>query len=144
MPAKTGKNSLYKSLQGKLVDIDMLRQKNELTPAIGNMRVNARGDQIGKGGKIVRSRESLLKDYYASQDGMPTEKMVERPKLNQEQDEQVVVVEEKAPQPAVETKPATNTRNKKKDEPKVIDGPTKEELEEWEETPDGDFVKKEK
>jgi len=28
------------------------------------MRVNARGDELGPGGEIVRTREQVLKDYY--------------------------------------------------------------------------------
>ena len=38
-------------MQGKTVDMDLLRQKNELTPAVGNAKVNARGDELGSGGK---------------------------------------------------------------------------------------------
>lgn len=52
-------------MNGKVVDMDLLRQRNELTPAVGNARVNARGDELGKGGKIVRTREQLLADFYA-------------------------------------------------------------------------------
>ena len=29
------------------------------------MRVNARGDEIGEGGKVVRTREQVLQDFYA-------------------------------------------------------------------------------
>lgn len=56
----------YKSAQGKTVDIETLRLQNELVPAIGNMRVNARGDQLGAGGKVVKSREQMLDDHYNS------------------------------------------------------------------------------
>jgi hypothetical protein len=45
--------------------MDLLRQRNELTPAVGNARVNARGDELGPGGKIVRKCEDILKDFYA-------------------------------------------------------------------------------
>ena len=44
--------------------MDTLRQRNELTPAVGNARVNARGDELGPGGKIIKKREDLLRDYY--------------------------------------------------------------------------------
>jgi hypothetical protein len=44
--------------------MDLLRQRNELTPAVGNSRVNARGDELGAGGQIVRKREDILKDFY--------------------------------------------------------------------------------
>ena len=51
-------------MRGKRVDMDLLRKKNELTPAIGNARVNARGDELGPGGKIVRKREEIVREYY--------------------------------------------------------------------------------
>lgn len=55
----------YTSMQGKEVDMEKLAIKNELTPAVGNMKVNARGDEIGPGGKIIRTREQVLADQYA-------------------------------------------------------------------------------
>ena len=54
----------HRSMRGKIVDMDLLRKRNELTPAIGNARVNARGDELGPGGKIIRKREDVIKDYY--------------------------------------------------------------------------------
>lgn len=56
---------VYKTMRGKELDMEKLSIRNETTPAVGNMRVNARGDQIGPGGKIVKTREEILKDYYA-------------------------------------------------------------------------------
>ena len=67
---------VHRSANGKIVDMDMLRQRNELTPAVGNARVNARGDQLGAGGKIVRKKEELLKDYYQSNPGVIEEQPV--------------------------------------------------------------------
>lgn len=55
---------VYRSMRGKEVDMEKLNLKNEMTPAVGNMKVNARGDELGKGGKIVRTREEVLNDYY--------------------------------------------------------------------------------
>jgi hypothetical protein len=54
----------HRTMRGKIVDMDLLRKRNELTPAIGNARVNARGDELGPGGKIVRKREDIIRDYY--------------------------------------------------------------------------------
>jgi len=51
----------------------LLRQKNELTPAVGNVRVNARGDELGPGGKIIRKREDIMNEYYASNPGIKEE-----------------------------------------------------------------------
>ena len=56
-------------MQGRMVDIDKLRAQNETVPAVGNMNVNARGDVIGQGGKIVKARESVMKEYYQTPRG---------------------------------------------------------------------------
>lgn len=58
------KQKQYKSMRGKAVDMDLLRKRNELTPAIGNARVNARGDELGPGGKIIRKREQIVREHY--------------------------------------------------------------------------------
>ena len=54
----------HRSLRGKTVDMELLRKRNELTPAVGNARVNARGDELGPGGKIIKKREEVLGEYY--------------------------------------------------------------------------------
>jgi len=51
-------------MRGKEVDMEKLSLKNELAPAVGNMKVNARGDELGPTGEIVRTREEILQDYY--------------------------------------------------------------------------------
>jgi hypothetical protein len=51
-------------MNGQMIDIDKLASQNELTPAIGNMKVNARGDELGVGGKIIRKREDVVAAYY--------------------------------------------------------------------------------
>ena len=67
-------------MQGKEVDMGKLMRQNELTPAIGNMNVNARGDELGQGGKIVRKREDVVQEYYEGHpESKPTPK-VEVPK----------------------------------------------------------------
>jgi hypothetical protein len=61
---KPAPKKVYRSMQGKTVDIDQLRQKHETTLAVGNARLNARGDEIGPGGKIIRKREDIMSEYY--------------------------------------------------------------------------------
>lgn len=51
-------------MQGKEIDMEKMTMRNELTPAVGNMKVNARGDELGAGGKVIRTREQILQDYY--------------------------------------------------------------------------------
>jgi hypothetical protein len=51
-------------MQGKEIDLEKLASQNELMPAIGNMKVNARGDELGPGGQIIRRREDIVAEYY--------------------------------------------------------------------------------
>lgn len=69
-----------RSMRGKEIDMEKLNLKNETLPAVGNMKVNARGDEIGKGGKIVRTREQILKDYYKKNPRAIKEEIVNRSK----------------------------------------------------------------
>ena len=55
---------VYRTMQGKEIDLDKLRNRNETVLAVGNARVNARGDEIGPGGKIIRKREEVMPEYY--------------------------------------------------------------------------------
>jgi len=55
---------VYRTMQGREIDLDKLMSSNELTPAVGNMKVNARGDQLGSGGEIVKKREEVVAAYY--------------------------------------------------------------------------------
>ena len=125
MAVKQTGRKVYKSMQGKTVDMDLLRQKNELTPAVGNARVNARGDELGPGGKIVKTREDVLADYYRDN---PVNVEPELP-VREEADEPAPVVQEK-PAP---TKTATKSKVQEK-----IDAVE----DEWVEDADGNFVKK--
>jgi len=51
--------AVYRSMQGKEVDMNKIINANEMTIAVGNMNVNARGDEIGPGGQIVRKAEEV-------------------------------------------------------------------------------------
>ena len=53
----TENNTLHRTVQGKTIDMNKLMMKNENTIAIGNMDVNARGDSLGPGGKVVKKSE---------------------------------------------------------------------------------------
>ena len=64
MAMKNKQAKIYRTMQGKQIDLDLLIKRNELTPAVGNAKVNARGDELGPGGKIVKKREDVIKDYY--------------------------------------------------------------------------------
>lgn len=70
----------YRTMQGKEIDMDKLVSQNELMPAIGNMKVNARGDELGPGGKIIRKREDIMAAYYEANPKSRANKLVEKTK----------------------------------------------------------------
>tara|TARA_A200000113_G_scaffold200333_1_gene193477 strand:- start:95 stop:316 length:222 start_codon:yes stop_codon:yes gene_type:complete len=72
--------ALVKSMRGKEVDMEKLNLKNEELPAVGNAKVNARGDELGPGGKIIRTREEVLSDYYKQNPRAIKEEIVSRKK----------------------------------------------------------------
>jgi hypothetical protein len=58
---------VYRTMQGKEINMDQLAARNETMPAVGNVRMNARGDELGPGGVIVRKREDIVNDHYNQQ-----------------------------------------------------------------------------
>lgn len=57
-------SKMYRSAMGKPIDLDMIRLANEDVIAVGNMRVNARGDELGPGGKVVKTRSQAMKEFH--------------------------------------------------------------------------------
>jgi hypothetical protein len=55
---------VYKTAAGQQINMDKLRLLNEKEIAVGNMRTNARGDEIDNSGNIIKSRNEILKDHY--------------------------------------------------------------------------------
>jgi len=53
-------NRVYRSAQGKTVDLGALALKNETVRAVGNMNVNARGDKIDEQGNSVATRSAQV------------------------------------------------------------------------------------
>lgn len=49
------RKKVYRTNKGKLIDMEAMRVANERTVAAGNMGVNAKGDELGKGGEVVRT-----------------------------------------------------------------------------------------
>ena len=57
-------SKIHRSARGDAVDMDMIRLSNESTIAIGNMKTNARGDQLGAGGQVVKTRGEIMQEYH--------------------------------------------------------------------------------
>ena len=70
MVARAKPKRMYRTMQGRMVDIEKLRTANESVQAVGNMNVNARGDVLGAGGQVVTPKETIIKQYYEQPKGM--------------------------------------------------------------------------
>lgn len=57
----------YKSANGKTVDMGALRLKNEQVRAVGNMKVNARGDLIDDSNRIIATKPEQVQRQYQRQ-----------------------------------------------------------------------------
>ena len=67
---------MYRTAQGKKVDFQAMITQGELVPAVGNMNVNARGDEIDSQGDIVRSREEIMQEYHKINSMVPTDDII--------------------------------------------------------------------
>jgi len=70
MVARAPRKRMYRTMQGRMVDIEKLRAANESVQAVGNMNVNARGDVLGANGQVVTPKEQIIKKYYEQPKGM--------------------------------------------------------------------------
>ena len=124
----------HRSMRGKVVDMDLLRKRNELTPAVGNAKVNARGDELGAGGQIVRKREEIIKEYYNQAGAVRGDSGRAKPKAADE----VIAAEQTKTKTTRSTK---KTETELTPEEKAMFEEAKAE-DEWIEDDSGNFVKK--
>jgi hypothetical protein len=55
---------VHRTARGQSIDMETLRLANEDTIAVGNMKVNARGDELGFGGKVIKTRKEVIDETY--------------------------------------------------------------------------------
>lgn len=63
--------SLHRSARGTVIDMAKLKLANEETVVVGNMGVNARGDKIGHGKKVIEGRNQIMDKVYAVPNAEP-------------------------------------------------------------------------
>jgi len=64
----------YKTAQGKTLDMGKLMLQNEKTRAVGNMKVNARGDEVDDMNNVIRSKPEQVNKQYNRQVTNPRKK----------------------------------------------------------------------
>lgn len=105
---------IYRTMQGREIDMDQLIAKNETMPAIGNVRMNARGDELGPTGEIIRTKEEKMTDYYSAT--LPIEQVKIHSNRKSFTDASLEVKEESV-EPVVITKKEPINDSKRKDIP---------------------------
>ena len=73
---------MYRTAQGRVVDFEAMQLKNEHVPAIGNMRVNARGDELGSNNTVIRTNNERVAEHYTAYDPAP-EAAVQAPTIEE-------------------------------------------------------------
>jgi hypothetical protein len=58
---------IYRSASGKQIDMGALRLKNENVRAVGNMRVNARGDLVDDKNQVITPKNQQVNQAYDNQ-----------------------------------------------------------------------------
>jgi len=51
---------VYRTAQGRVVDLGALEAQNEHVRAVGNMNVNARGDKLDANGRVISTRSQQV------------------------------------------------------------------------------------
>lgn len=60
-------NKVYRTAQGKVVDLGALQLKNESVRAVGNMNVNARGDLVDSHNRPIDPKTQQVSRQYQKQ-----------------------------------------------------------------------------
>ena len=87
----------YKSSLGRPIDMQTLIAKNEHVRAVGNMKVNARGDTIDSFGKVILPATNNVTTQYnktVNNQSANVKKNVSKPQENLEKQEKIEVYPE--------------------------------------------------
>ena len=59
--------SIYRTAQGKQIDMGKLALQNEKVRAVGNMKVNARGDAVDDHNRVIKTKNQQVSRNYRKQ-----------------------------------------------------------------------------
>ncbi len=95
----------YRTALGRTLDMSELIARNEKTRAVGNMKVNARGDTIDSSGKIIEPVTSKVTNNYAKTVGNKTAQPVRTNKVRRPGNDPTSPKKTAVPQGATSAKP---------------------------------------
>jgi hypothetical protein len=82
--------AIHRTAMGKSIDMSALQAKNEKTRAVGNMKVNARGDTIDGNGRIIKPVTAKVTDSYAQTVGNRSANVKRQPHQKIQPDKQKI------------------------------------------------------
>ena len=112
---------VYKTSQGKAIDMDNFRLKNEKTIAVGNMKVNARGDQLGAGGQVIKGRNQVADQQYRLNDPIAHAQRVHETQQNQRRSGAATGQGQAQPQPVEPPIPEVDPNGVSFDPPELVE-----------------------
>jgi len=127
----------YKSMRGANIDVAKLMLQQEKNISVGNTRSNARGDQLGRGGRVVKGADEIAREHYNKNnpravkqtsiklDDADVKRQIEEAKNNPDP------IMDDWKEPELEEVQVKEEKTEEKTEPK----------DEWVEDEDGNFVK---
>lgn len=82
-------NKVYKTAQGKVVDLGALILQNEKVRAVGNMNVNARGDIVDSANKVIETKNRLVQKQYRQTTNVSADRAIHTSNTNARRAEKV-------------------------------------------------------
>ena len=142
-----------KSMRGVEIDIAKLMARQEKNITVGNTKSNARGDQLGRGGRIVKSADELAREHYNRNDpkavvqgGIKADEEIPNVKVQEVEkpkDDWVEPTPTPTPAAVPQPKPAEATPEPPKPTPPPEPKPQPSQEEDpWVEDADGNFVRR--
>ena len=140
-----------KSMRGVEIDLGKLMARQEKNITVGNTKSNARGDQLGRGGRIVKSADELAREHYNRNDpkavvhgGIKADEEIPNVKVQEIEkptdDDWVEPTPKPTPAAVPQPKPAETSPEPSKPTPAPKPAPSQED-DPWVEDKDGNFVR---
>ena len=137
-----------KSMRGVSVDLGKLMSQQETNIAVGNTKSNARGDKLGRGGRVVKGASEIAREHYNKNN--PRAVMQTSIKVDDEEVKKQIEEAKANPDPVVddweEPTPTETAKQEIADIMEAAEAAVEESVDEeeyeWVEDADGNFVKK--
>jgi hypothetical protein len=103
-------SKVYRSAQGKIVDLGTIMLQNEHVRAVGNMHVNARGDRLNSNNQVLETKPRQIQRQNArttnvSDTQVQTSSIKARRQIIAEPNTEITAVPVAASQPEARTQP---------------------------------------